>query len=165
MKKAKLITIILIVILSIGLDQVSKKIVRNTIAYHENIEVAGKYFTLTKVENTGAFLSLGNELPKFFYYLLMVVLPILVIGYAVHYLLSKKEVSKALEIGISLVVGGGLGNIIDRILYGSVTDFMYMDFIIFHTGVFNIADMCVMAAMGFLLFDMYIRNKEGKQEI
>ena len=162
MKKNKLLYIILIILLSITLDQILKIVVRNTIAYYQTIEVFAKYFTLTKVENTGAFLSLGNDLPRVFYYILMVILPILVIGYAFYYLLSKSGHSKAIIIGISLVIGGGLGNIIDRILYGSVTDFMHMDFVIFRTGVFNIADMCVMAGMGFILFDMYLKKKESK---
>ena len=158
-KKTRIITIVLIVLLSISVDQVSKIIVRNTIAYHENIEILGEYFMLTRVQNTGAFLSLGNDLPKIFYYLLMIVLPLVVIGYALYYLLTKKDLTRAQLIGISLVIGGGMGNIIDRLLFGSVTDFMFMDFIIFHTGVFNIADMCVMAALGFFLFDMYIKKK------
>ena len=162
-KTTRIITIIAIIILSITFDQVSKIIVRNTISYHENIKVIGEYFTLTKVENTGAFLSLGSQIPKAVYYILMVLLPVCVIGYAFYYLLTKQNLSKAIIIGISLVIGGGIGNIIDRVLFGSVTDFMYMDFVIFHTGVFNIADNCVMAGMAFILFDMFINKKKNNQ--
>ena len=47
-------------------------------------------------------------------------------------------------LGLTFIVGGGLGNIIDRIHYGSVTDFLHMDFGIVRTGIFNLADVSIM---------------------
>jgi len=135
--------ILLIVIGNIGCDQVTKSIVRNNIAEREIIPF-GKHFLLTKVENSGAFLSLGNSLSEFTRTLLLSVLPVLLLALGFHYLLTNKNISKAKLIGFSFVIGGGLGNIFDRIVHGSVTDFMHINFKFFQTGIFNMADVSIM---------------------
>jgi signal peptidase II len=63
-KLLKTILILTILISNIACDQISKNIVRHKIDYNEQISLISKYLTLTKVENTGAFLSLGNSLPQ-----------------------------------------------------------------------------------------------------
>ena len=62
-------------------------------------------------------------------------------------------------IGFSLIIGGGIGNIFDRIVYGSVTDFLYLDFGgIFKTGIFNIADLSVTTGMILILISSFKKN-------
>lgn len=153
----------LVLIASIGSDQITKKIVRQKIEYREQINVVGEYLILTKVENKGAFLGMGNSIPRPIYKILMIFLPLLVIGYAIYYLIKNPNLSNLLTFGISFVIGGGLGNIYDRFLYGSVTDFLYFDFVIFHTGVVNIADIFVTAGFFMILFDNYFNRKKLKQ--
>jgi signal peptidase II len=67
-------------------------------------------------------------------------------------------------VGIIFIIGGGVGNLYDRIIHGSVTDFMHIDFVIFQTGVFNVADMSIMAGMGLILLDAYLTGKKEKEE-
>ena len=67
--------IIIILISNISCDQFSKDIVRQRVEYNSQLNVVGKYLILTKVENTGAFLGLGNSIPKPIYILLMIVFP------------------------------------------------------------------------------------------
>ena len=62
-------------------------------------------------------------------------------------------------IRVILIVGGGFGNIYDRIVHGSVTDFMHINFIIFQTGVFNVADVSIMTGTFILLIQAYIKRK------
>lgn len=59
--------------------------------------------------------------------------------------------------GISFVIGGGIGNLYDRVLYGSVTDFMHLKFGIFQTGIFNMADVSIMLGM-LIIVSSFVRG-------
>jgi signal peptidase II len=144
---------------NVGCDQISKYIVRQKVEYNVQTSVIGKFLTITKVENTGAFLSLGDKLPRFIYKFLMIFLPLIVLGYALYYLMTSDNLSKVLTVGITLIVGGGLGNIIDRVLYGSVTDFLYFDFGIFHTGIVNIADITLTTGFFIMMYEFIISKR------
>lgn len=153
------IIIIFILISNIGCDQVSKNIVRNNMHYHEQISVIDHYFTLTKVENTGAFLSFGVLFPPVVKLILLTILPLIVIALALIYILTKQQISNWRIIGICFIIGGGLGNIYDRIAFGSVTDFLHIDFVLFQTGIFNIADASVMLGMFLILLENFIHKE------
>lgn len=147
--KRLLRTLVILTILSsnIGCDQISKNFVRQRIGYNEQIGLINNYLTLTKIENTGAFLSLGHSLPRPIKILLLTILPMVVLGLALLYLLAKRSLSNITVVGICFIVGGGVGNIYDRLIYGSVTDFLHIDFVIFQTGIFNMADVSIMTGM------------------
>ena len=147
-KRKRNLLITTIVFLSIALDQISKIWVRNNFDNYIENSIIGDVFTLIKVENTGAFLGMGSELPESLRILLLIVLPVIVLIFITIYTYIDKELDKISIIGFSLIIGGGIGNIFDRIVYGSVTDFFYLDFgSIFKTGIFNIADMFVTTGM------------------
>ncbi|MDR2918375.1 MAG: signal peptidase II [Tannerella sp.] len=161
-KLLKSLFIIVLLIANVSCDQISKNIVRQKIEYNTQINVISNYLILTKVENTGAFLGLGDTIPRPLYKLLMIAFPLIVIGYALFYLIKKDTLSILFITGVSFMIGGGLGNIYDRILHGSVTDFLYFDFVLFHTGVVNMADISVTAGFCILLYDLYFNRKKPK---
>ena len=101
-------------------------------------------------ENTGAFLSLGAELPEQARFLLFVVLvgPILILGLAFAF--KSDQLTPAQKMGMILAVGGGLGNLIDRINHGAVVDFVSLGIGPLRTGIFNLADVAITA--GLVLF-------------
>lgn len=154
------VLILSLVLFNIGCDQVTKTIVRNNVDYNENIKIISKHFTLTKVENSGAFLSSGDSLPVPIKFVLLSLLPLFVLGYGVYYVMTKTEMNKLFISGICFVIGGGMGNLYDRLLYGSVTDFLHIDFVIFQTGVFNIADVSIMLGMVMILTHLYFKRAE-----
>lgn len=158
-KRKRNLLITTIVFLSIALDQISKIWVRNNFdSYIEN-SIIGDVFTLIKVENTGAFLGMGSELSEILRILLLIVLPIIVLISITIYTYIDKTLDKISIIGFSLIIGGGIGNIFDRIVYGSVTDFLYLDFGgIFKTGIFNIADLSVTTGMILILIYSFKKN-------
>lgn len=160
-KIVRIFVILAIVFSNIGCDQISKKVVRQHIASDEQISLIDPYFTLTKVENSGAFLSLGNTLPGPFKSALLLIIPVIVLGYGLFFMITKTNLSKLMLTGLCFIIGGGIGNIYDRILYGSVTDFMHIDFILFQTGIFNMADVSIMAGMGMLLLESLHKKKEA----
>ena len=158
-KVLRTLLVVLLIAANIGCDQVSKAIARDKIAYHERIEVLGDYLVLTKVENKGAFLGMWSELPQWLKNILLLGLPALVMVGLFVYLLRKQGMSRATLVALTFIVGGGVGNLYDRIRYGQVTDFLYMDFQLFHTGIFNMADMSVMAGTGLILVESLFSKK------
>lgn len=161
--RLKNILILVILISIISCDQISKQIVRQELVHSTPISVISHYVVLTKVENTGAFLGMGNSMPRGLYLLLMVILPLIAIGYGLYYIFKKNNLSMLLVAGISLIISGGLGNICDRILHGSVTDFLFFDFIIFHTGIVNIADIAVTTGFFLIMYEYLVNRKKAEK--
>jgi signal peptidase II len=148
---------------NIGCDQLSKSIVRKDMHPEEELTYLGNHFTLRRTENTGAFLSLGDTLGGPVHFALLVVLPVLALLFGLGYILWKTSINKYKLLGIIFIIGGGVGNLYDRVMHGSVTDFMHIDFVIFQTGIFNVADMSIMAGMGIILLDAFLERKKAKQ--
>ena len=155
-KRKRNLLITTIVFLSIALDQISKIWVRNNFESYIENSIVGDIFTLIKVENTGAFLGMGSELSETLRILLLIVLPIIVLISITIYTYIDKTLDKISIIGFSLIIGGGIGNIFDRIVYGSVTDFLYLNFGgVLKTGIFNIADLSVTSGMILILISSF----------
>jgi len=150
--------IMLLVLFNFGCDQLTKEVARTHISEYERISVIKDHFTLLKVENTGAFLSSGESLPAPVKTILLNILPLSAIFYGLYMLMKKNDFNLQMTLGISLIVSGGLGNLYDRIRYGSVTDFMHLDFNIVQTGVFNVADLFITAGVGLILISIYSKK-------
>lgn len=155
------IMILAVLALNIGCDQVSKSIVREKMQYDQPISLLKNHFTLIKIENTGAFLSLGDSLTGPYRFILLTLLPILSLVAAVVYIIIKNNFTRTALIGIICVVGGGIGNIYDRIAHGSVTDFMHLRFGFLQTGIFNVADVSIMVGLGLILLDAWTKKSEA----
>jgi signal peptidase II len=151
------IIILAILLSSVGCDQISKTIVRQTIDYNERIGLLHNYLTLTRVENSGAFLSLGNSFSNPIKIILLSILPLIAIGYGLIFLVYKTNVSKITLTGLSFIIGGGIGNIYDRIVHSSVTDFVHIDLVIFQTGIFNMADLSIMIGTFLILTQSFFK--------
>ena len=158
-KRKRNVLMTIIVFLSIAFDQISKIWVRNNFESYVENSIVGDIFTLIKVENTGAFLGMGSELSETPRILLLIVLPIVVLISITIYTYFDKSLDKISIIGFSLIIGGGIANIFDRIVFGSVTDFLYLNFgSIFKTGIFNIADVSVTTGMILILISSFKKN-------
>lgn len=151
-----------ILLLNVGCDQISKNIIRKKVTYHEQIELISNHVTLTKVENSGAFLSLGNTLPQWVKTIFLNILPLIALLGGVVFLLYKNNLPQLSIIALCFIIGGGIGNIYDRILYGSVTDFLHIDFVIFQTGIFNMADVSIMAGMFMLIYQTFFKKEPNR---
>ena len=158
-KKSRYLLITTLVFLSIAFDQISKIWVRNNFESYSEKSIIGDVFTLIKVENTGAFLGMGSELPEIPRVLLLIILPVVVLISITLYTYIDKTLDKLSIIGFSLIIGGGIANIFDRIVFGSVTDFLYINLGgIFKTGIFNIADLSVTTGMILILISSFKRK-------
>ncbi|NNL15632.1 MAG: signal peptidase II [Flavobacteriaceae bacterium] len=156
-----IVLVCLLIILNIGCDQISKKMVRDQVEPRSTTEIIGEKFILTNVENSGAFLGMGSDLNPTVKTILLLILPVIVLLLVLRYVLVKKDLDNLTVIGLSFILGGGIGNLYDRILYGSVTDFFHIDLGgVFRTGIFNMADVSVMVGMGFILLASLVQRKK-----
>jgi signal peptidase II len=158
-KYLRLAFILFILISCVSCDQLTKAVVRKTIQYEEEITVIRDYVTLTKVENKGAFLSAGNSLPVPVKTVLLSIFPLAALIYGLFFLFTKENLTRPMTIGLCFFIGGGIGNIYDRIVNGSVTDFLHIDFGLFQTGIFNVADVSIMAGMFIILISTFFGEK------
>jgi signal peptidase II len=156
--------IVLILLLNIGCDQISKGLVRRRIGYNETINLIDDHLILTKVENTGAFLSLGSGLPDFVKFVLLSGIPLFVLAFGLVYLFTRKHLSLTSRFALSFAIGGGIGNIHDRIMYGSVTDFLHINLGIFQTGIFNMADVSIMVGMLLFMAQSFRQTRRLREE-
>ncbi len=126
-------------------------------------------FRLVYAENSGAFLGLGSELPIFWRTAIFsVAVSVFLLGFA-FFIFKKKEMSTLGNVASALVIGGGIGNLIDRIYNGGyVVDFMNMGInqiisFIPRTGIFNVADIWIMLGAALLLFAPDFKEKEKEK--
>lgn len=166
MKLSRTAGIILLVVANIALDQISKIIVRADIRPNQIIEIIGDQFILTNVENSGAFLGLGSDLNPTLRVLLLLILPVLVLGFVIYYILKNKTLDRLSLVAFCCIVGGGIANVFDRIVYGHVTDFFHIDLGgVFKTGIFNVADMSVSFGMILLVVASFIYRKKEETTV
>ncbi len=154
-----------IVLLNISCDQISKDLARKKIDDNQVIRLVNDNFILTKVENKGAALSLGENLHPTLKLVLLQILPLFVLAFLFRLLLIKNNYTASTIIGFCFIIGGGIGNIYDRILYGSVTDFMHIQVGVFKTGIFNMADVSVVVGVLLILMETLISNQRKKTKI
>lgn len=140
-----------IIILMLGLDQVSKWLVRDAMDLGQTIPIISSLMSLTYIENRGAAFGImaGGRV-------LFIALTFLLLAFLLWYRHQNKHQSFLLEISTGLIIAGALGNLIDRILKGSVTDFI--DFHFF--PIFNVADIAV--TCGVFLMAVFIFKYENK---
>ena len=148
----KRFTIIAFVLLNIGCDQISKNIVRRNVEPLEYIQIVGDNLILTNVENTGAMLGFGQGFSPMLKLILLQGFPLIVLLILFARTLQKTNLNRWMLLAFAFVIGGGIGNLIDRIAYGSVIDFFQIKLGIFKTGIFNMADMSVTTGVLLLLF-------------
>ncbi|GIS47612.1 MAG: lipoprotein signal peptidase [Candidatus Neomarinimicrobiota bacterium] len=137
-------------------DQISKTIVVKTMSLYESIPVIQNFFHFTYITNDG--MAFGINFP--FGYYIFTSLSVLLTLFLFWYLWSVRTHSIVIRLGISFIIAGAIGNLIDRIFLGAVIDFL--DFMIgnFHWYVFNLADSYVTVGMVLVLVDSIILEKK-----
>jgi signal peptidase II len=146
------VLIILVLCSCVGCDQVTKTVARNHLTVPQPIHALGGLFRFQYTENTGAFLGLGARLPEPVRFWLLIVLVGGVLIGMLRFVCTSQEINSPGILGGSLVVGGGISNLIDRIFNaGAVVDFMDMGVGNLRTGIVNVADVAITVGVGMLL--------------
>lgn len=137
----------------VAIDQFLKWNMLEMLVYGNTVPVVKNYFSLTLVFNTGA--AFGILQGKKYLFL---VLPFLTVIF-IFVLFIKSKNKNNLVIPLSLLLGGTIGNLIDRLKYGYVVDFFDFFFRRWHWPAFNIADMCICFGMVLIFLQMIRKNK------
>ena len=138
----------------IGCDRVTKDMAKEHLKNKEPISYFNNTVRFEYAENTGAALNLGDDLPKTVSLVLLSLLPLIILLLLFIYSIRNSGKINTLKlILLSMVFAGGIGNIIDRIFFDRhVPDFIIIGFKNLHTGIFNVADVCVTAGVIGLIF-------------
>lgn len=163
--KIKILFFCLSTILFIGCDRVTKELAKSHLMNRPSGSYLHNSFQLVYVENTGAAMSLGDDLPESTGFWLLGMLPLLLLlALTASVIRRSKENSLPKMLSFALIIAGGLGNIIDRIIFDRhVTDFMIISIFHLHTGIFNVADLCITAGAIGLIF--FYKDRKSKQII
>ena len=147
--------IFFIVIFTLLLDQVSKRIVvENIEIFANNLEIS-RYFNLVYVENRGVSFGMFSEHDKSFYF---GILSMLVSAYIIYLLVKSTDLIES--VGLSLILGGAIGNGVDRLYYGYVVDFIDLHLNNLHWPAFNFADTFITIGAIVFVFSI-ISNKKN----
>lgn len=151
MKKIGWISFLLVLI-----DQIIKYGIRHTMYLQESKVIFPNFFSITYTRNNGAAWSIlsGNRI-------FLILVAFFCLFFLYEYCLKEKYFSSYETIFYSLLIGGIMGNLIDRIFFGYVID--YLDFTIFSYAfpIFNFADMCIVIGVGLLIFEILRGEKHG----
>lgn len=159
------IFIVLLIVFNIAIDQISKVWVRANFDYGETKSLIGEKFIMQYVENEGAFLGMGSDMHPTLKLILLLILPTIVLGYVIYYIIKNKQLDRMSLIAFCCIVGGGIANVFDRITRGEVTDFFFINLGgVFKTGIFNVADVSVTTGMLILLFSGLFNQKKISKE-
>jgi signal peptidase II len=143
-----------VVALVVVLDQVVKALVRPKLDLYESITVIPEFFSLTRVHNTGAAFGLMNAIDFPFKAAILALLQTAaLVGLTVYVALLAPE-QRLTRLGLSFVIGGAIGNLIDRILFGYVLDFFDFYRGGWHFWAFNVADAAINIGVALMILDM-----------
>ncbi|MCM8854284.1 MAG: signal peptidase II [Candidatus Thiodiazotropha sp.] len=140
------------------LDQASKQFAESMLTLYESVTVL-PFFDLTLLYNKGAafsFLSDQGGWQRWFFIILAIGVTIVLIGW----LWRLKCEEQWIAVALSLIIGGAIGNVIDRILFGQVIDFLHFHYQGHYFPAFNVADSAITVGVAIMLFDALILAKK-----
>lgn len=158
---------VIVIILVIILDQLSKLWVVGNFSLYESLTVIPGFFSLTYLTNTGAAFGILAGQPTLWRLVFFIGVVVVAIGFIIYMYRRLKDESIWYEIALAFIAGGAIGNLVDRIRLGSVVDFLDVYVGTHHWPAFNIADSAITVGVTILLvmnIFFYKEKEETKQE-
>lgn len=150
-------TVLILSVFIVILDQVTKYLLRSSMSLHESRTIIENFFNFTYVTNDG--MAFGINFPGGLYIFSGVSIIMTIIIF--WYLWRERWGSLLLRTALAFILAGAVGNLIDRILYGEVADFLDFSFWGYHWYIFNIADSSVTIGMIlFIIYSIFINTSE-----
>lgn len=135
------------------IDQIVKLLIKTNMSLNEEISIIPNFFSIQYLKNTGAAFSiLENQT------ILLAITSIICISVIIYYLKKEENLTTAMYLSFGLVLGGILGNLIDRIVYQGVIDFLSFQIFNYNFPVFNIADIGITIGVLLLIIIYISRN-------
>ncbi|ANA81701.1 lipoprotein signal peptidase [Paenibacillus vortex V453] len=142
------------------IDQGTKYLIATNLELYEQIPVIGDFFLITSSRNRGAAFGILQDQLWFF-----IVVTLIVVAGIIWYLQKVvKEGRRLLPTALALVLGGALGNFIDRLVMGEVVDFLQFNFGSYTFPIFNIADSCIVIGVALIILDTLLDGRREKMK-
>ena len=138
------------------LDQATKWVVVKNMELGQSIPIIEGVFHFTSHRNRGAAFGILQDQRWFF-----IVITLLVVGGIIYYLRSLGKDNPRVSLALSLILGGAVGNFLDRLLFGEVVDFL--DFTLINYPIFNIADSAIVIGVGLMIWDTILEMKRERR--
>jgi len=141
--------------LIVVLDQLTKIIVLRTMAFYQSIPIIDGLFSLTYVRNTGAAFGIFAGSAEIFRRPFLILVSILASAFIITLLTRLTDRERGLITALTFILGGAIGNLIDRIFYGEVIDFLDIYWLNYHWPAFNVADSFITVGVAIALYCLY----------
>ncbi|HNQ18329.1 MAG TPA: signal peptidase II [Smithellaceae bacterium] len=161
--KKNLIIFIVCAAAVIAIDQLTKAVITEKLFMYGTHKVIDGFFNLVYVMNPGAAFGFLSRTPELFRYSFFIGITVLAMLLIIYYLVKSGNEKAIITLSLALIFGGAVGNLIDRIRFGAVVDFL--DFYIgnWHWPAFNAADSAITVGAALMLWEMIIaRRKKPK---
>lgn len=151
-------TIIILSLICLIIDQITKILVIKILPLSGSIEIIKNFFYIIPTNNTGAAFSIliGQRI-------FLILITIAILAFLIQYIKKNKIERKIDIISFSFIIGGSLGNLIDRIIRGSVIDFISLKLGNYNFPIFNIADTLIVVGVILLLLGVKGGNKHDNR--
>jgi signal peptidase II len=146
-----------------ALDRITKGVIRSHLSPWEAVNVIPRLFNIVHTENPGIAFGLLADLADPWRSVLLIGLAILVLAIISGILLRAGAQNMLLRMGLALVMGGAVGNLFDRIVHGTVTDFVEVHMGEHYFPAFNVADSAITIGACLLLLDMWYSRERKSQ--
>ncbi len=155
--------LIIISTLTVLLDQATKYFVMKGMTVGQSIPIIDGFLSLTYVMNPGAAFGFLSSSAANFRVPFFLGVSVVAIGVVLFFYLKGARENVLLQIGLSLVLGGAAGNLIDRIRFQEVVDFIDVYIQRLHWPAFNVADSAISIGVSVLILDMILAGRKGKE--
>lgn len=157
--KYKVLAIISVIV--VALDQWTKIIIHSRFRWGESIPVIPGWFSLTYVRNTGAAFGLLHKAPAAFRDPFFIIIPVVALFVILFIMASLPPKQKLSAVALSLIFGGAIGNLIDRLRFGFVVDFLDFFWKEHHWPAFNVADSCIVVGVSLMFILSLIQDHQA----
>lgn len=151
--------IIIIVLTIVTLDQVSKYAIRINLELHESVTILAERLNLIYIENTGAAFGFLSNVSFPFKTTILVFAAIIALLYIAFYMVTLPSSQWLARTGLSCILGGAMGNLIDRVRTGAVVDFIDLYWREWHFWAFNVADTAITVGVIVMIIDLFWTGK------
>ena len=145
-------------IIVLAIDQLTKFLVATQMSLGESIPVIGEYLKITSHRNSGAAWGMFEGRMLFFY-----IITVAVLVFLIYFYKTEAKNNLLMQVGITLLMAGALGNFIDRLLFQEVVDFVDVLIINYDSPIFNVADSALTVGVIILLIEVFITGR-GKNK-
>jgi signal peptidase II len=155
----------LIAFLVVVLDRLSKLAVERTLSLHDSISLIPGFFRLTHVENRGAAFGLFADSPSEWKIAGLVLFSVIALVIVATLLWKNSHSMTITGVGLSLILGGAIGNLWDRLVSGHVVDFLLFYIGQYQWPAFNVADSAIVVGAGLLVFEILFTKSPAQEKV